>query len=56
MKDGDTIEIDDERMRVTGVANVATGIWNLTVTRAVLDTTKAAHDVGRPVQKVHYPT
>ena len=50
VQSGDTIQIDSEQMKVTGVSG--SGPYNLTVTRAFNSTTEAAHTVGKVVYKV----
>ena len=54
VQSGDTIKIDNEYMLVTGVANFATGLWNLTVIRAANGTAKAVHTDGDVVSKVTF--
>jgi len=55
VQNGDTIQIGNERMFVTGVTTVSAvspGIWNLTVTRAILSTIEVAHAAGTIVYEV----
>ena len=50
VQSGDTIQIENEQMTVTGVSG--SGPWTLTVTRAVNGTTEATHAVGKIVYKI----
>jgi uncharacterized Zn finger protein len=62
VQNGDTIQVDNEKMLVTGVSLASAGVWNLAVTRAYSFTNEVAHTAGTTVYRLttegsaHSPT
>ena len=52
VQDGDTIQIDNERMLVGTVTPISAGVWSLAVTRAYAGSIETTHAAGTPVYQI----